>query len=159
MDQVLEARNALWKSVDGLPDELLRRQDCNGWSILDVLEHLFLVEQVALRVIKDALSKPPFTEQIRVNPLEPVLDRADKLDAPDPIYPKGLFKNLDEARNQLDQSRELLLSFISSVDVDVLRIHGAPHPRYGLLSAEQWAQFVGVHERRHIIQIEEMKHV
>lgn len=157
MDQVLKAREELWTSVDGVPDEVVRRANSGNWSIMDVLEHLQLVDQLVLRVIKDALSKPPVTDQIQANPMETALDRTNKLNAPESLTPKGVLRNLDDAHQQLAVSREQLLSFVSLIDTDVLRSHGATHPRFGMLSAEQWLQFVGLHERRHIAQIEEMK--
>jgi DinB superfamily len=82
---------------------------------------------------------------------------AGRFKAPEIISPKGIFQNLDNARRFLAQSRQKLLSLISSTEVDVLRTHVAPHPVFGMLNFEQRMQLLALHERRHIAQIEEMK--
>lgn len=159
MDEVIKAREELWTSVEGLPNEMLRRVNNDGWSILHVLEHLYLFEKVVIGVIEDSLSKPPVSEQFQDNPLGGIRDRTTKRTAPDTMTPMGRFQDLDDARRDLSQSRERLISVVSSADPDTLRVHGAQHRRLGMLSAAQWVQLVGEHDRRHIAQIEEMKSV
>ncbi len=121
------------------------------------MEHLYLVEKFTIVRIKEALAEPPVTEQIKTKNLEGALDRTNKLKAPEIISPRGIFQSLDDARHYLAQSRQELLSLISSTDVHALRNHGAPHPVFGMQSLEQRIELLALHERHHIAQIEEMK--
>ena len=40
---------------------------------------------------------------------------------------------------------------------DELEAKGFNHPIFGLMSLKQWIPFVGYHEKRHILQIKEVK--
>jgi hypothetical protein len=157
VDELAKVREDLWSAVGGVSDDLLRRPNNDGWSILHVLEHLYLVEKSTIVQIKRALACPPVTEQFQNKNLERALDRTIKVKAPKSVNPKGIFQSIDDARHLLSQSRQELVSLISATDAEDLQTHGARHPVFGILSLEQWVKVLALHERRHIAQIEELK--
>lgn len=150
-------REEIWDSVKGLSDEQLNKVVVEGqWSIAQVLEHLRLMEENAVRGIREVLSKDEY------NPTDPkpmhlIADRTIKRDAPDYLIPSNEFQTLEELRAKLSSSREALENSIQGVSEEDLNNKSFPHRRFGLLSVTQWISLLGFHEQRHIGQIEEIK--
>jgi hypothetical protein len=152
-----QARIDLLKAVQDLPENALRARNPDGWSILHVLEHLYLTERAIAQGIRHALSvssSDPFPQK----PIEAILDRSQKVKSPGSTEPNGLFTSLEHAVTSLGASRAELETLLASVEnADALRNHGFRHPFLGMLSIHQWLEVLPLHERRHLAQIEEMK--
>jgi hypothetical protein len=156
VDNLRQARHELLQSVQGLPEWVLRVCNSDGWSILHVLEHLYLTEKAIVNGIRHAITTP--STDIPLKPVDRVLDRSQKVKSPKDAEPKGMFTSLEHAVNSLGASRNELESVLSSVgNADELHCHGFRHPYFGMLSIHQWLEVLPLHERRHIAQIEEMK--
>ena len=135
------------------------------WSIGEILHHVRLIEDTAVRVMKKLVER---AEMSGVGP-DPgggsVLHSLDELrietvvtpiSAPASVAPtRGL-----PARQLLDElavSRDAMmksLEMCSRFDMTGLLF---PHPVFGKLDAYQWALFAAKHEERHRRQIEVVK--
>jgi hypothetical protein len=157
MEENDKIRAAVLDSVNGLSDEQLnQRLNHDKWTIAQVLVHLYLLERGLSKWIPDALSKGE--EQIvDKKPIYLVPDRSKKVKAPANFEPRDQFYTLDAARTQLVQSREALNEALAGVAEVELEKRALAHPVFGPLNLKQWVELVGLHEKRHLEQIEELK--
>lgn len=132
-----------------------------GWSIAEIVEHLSIVEggiiQIAEKLLAQAESEgiksdgkfnPPlsFAEQAAST-------RDKKLQAPERIHPHGK-QSIAESLAKLDETRRLLTALrprIEAVDSSNTKF---PHPFFGDLNLYQWLVVAGLHQYRHLRQIE-----
>ncbi|HET7579396.1 MAG TPA: DinB family protein [Bacillales bacterium] len=153
-----EARNDLLASVEELTDEQLNARVEEGrWTIAQVLDHLYLMErrvtEQTSKVLRDEDNEPAS----RKKPIENTLDRNFKVEAPTPVQPSEDFLSRNEITGKLYGSREQLLALVNGTDQALLTEKSARHPAFGTMDLAQWIEFVGLHERRHLQQIEELK--
>ncbi|WP_394219392.1 DinB family protein [Halobacillus trueperi] len=126
------------------------------WSILEVLEHLYLMEQLIVYQINQAL-KQGDTQQATEKPIHKTTNRDYKVEAPEAVRPKGEFKTLEEAKEGLKKTREATLFLIHNKEEETLQNRVFPHPSFGDMHLEQWVEFIGWHELRHLDQMKEVK--
>ncbi|MFP3427108.1 DinB family protein, partial [Pseudoalteromonas sp. SIMBA_162] len=62
-----------------------------------------------------------------------------------------------ELKEKLAMSRQELKSVVENADQHDLENKAYPHPAFGRMRLSQWIPFVGYHERRHLLQIKEVK--
>lgn len=157
MEENHRIREALLASVSSLDDtQLNKRADHSSWSIMEVLEHLFLIEMVVANAIAEE-AKNEGSIRTDDKPIHFTVDRRHKVKAPSFIEPSGEFMTIEEVRIKLNKSRKALVNAFVNVEESVLEQKSYPHPVFGPLSLKQWVPFVGLHEKRHLEQIEEIK--
>ena len=72
------------------------------------------------------------------------------------IFPSEGAASLSESLEQLAQSRAALLEMRTRIEaVDCSKV-GYPHPAFGKFNLYQWLAFIGIHELRHLAQIEDL---
>ncbi|MCP3030100.1 DinB family protein [Halobacillus sp. A1] len=151
-----EKRNEVLTFIDGLNDEEAKKKpDSSSWSILEVLEHLNLMEQLVGYQIGEAL-KDGTPKDVSEKPLHKTTNRDYKVDAPEAVKPKGKFQSLEEAKDGLEKSREATLFLTHNKDEETLELYAFPHPSFGDLNLKQWVEFIGWHELRHLNQMKEI---
>lgn len=150
-------RTAVLESVKGLSNEQLnQRTSPDKWTIAQVLVHLFLLEKGLSKWIPDALMNGE--EQTAENkPIHLVPDRSRKVKAPANFEPRDEFMTWDTIQEKLAQSRKALNDAIAGVSEEQLEKRTLPHPVFGPMSLKQWVEIIGLHEKRHLAQIEELK--
>ncbi|MGE7920600.1 DinB family protein [Viridibacillus sp. NPDC093762] len=161
MEQYLElnksVREELLNSVSNLSDEQLNKEVEEGrWTIMQVLHHLHLIESGVTKAIQYTLEKGE-KQSAKVKPIELTVDRSTKIKAPSFADPDARFITLQEMKDKLKESRHALLRVVSNSNKDQLKEKAYPQEIFGLMSLDQWVQFIGYHEKRHIEQIEELK--
>lgn len=157
MDYNITVREEVLQSVSGLSEEKLNKVVVNGhWTIMQVLDHLYLMEQSVVHVISNQLANG-ITETTSEKPIQYTINRSTKFDAPTFVIPSNDFISLDKMKSKLVASREALINVVNSTDQLLLKQRTYPHPAFGELSLHQWIPFVGLHEKRHLAQIEELK--
>ncbi|QOR68215.1 DinB family protein [Cytobacillus suaedae] len=157
MEENDRIREALLASVSSIDDtQLNERLDSSSWSIMEVLEHLSLIEMVVANAITEEV-KNEQSVRAEDKPIKFTVDRRHKVKAPGFIEPSGEFLTLEEVIKKLAKSREALVNAVANVEESVLEQKSYPHPVFGPLSLKQWVPFVGLHEKRHLEQIEEIK--
>ena len=150
-------REELLKSVDALTDRRVNEVVEEGvWSIAQNLEHLYLMEMSVAKGIKQAQSQGE-GKPVREKPIHVTADRTTKVPAPPYLEPSTDFQTLSELKNKLAQSRELLLQTIEGLTEREMNEKSFKHPVFGTLSIRQWVSFIGHHEERRRLQIEEVK--
>jgi hypothetical protein len=133
-----------------------------GWSLAQVAEHVTLVEVSTGKLIARKLFLEPAPEDVLAETrgkeaklLARVLDRGTRLDAPEFVAPKGRWPTRAELASAFLTSREMVIVQLSDPTRD-LRRYAAPHPLIGALDGYQWGMFLGLHLRRHLVQMEEI---
>jgi uncharacterized damage-inducible protein DinB len=151
-----EVREELLQSVLGLTDSQLNDKPTGKWSIMQVLEHLYLLE----RLIVHQMSKVMLSEEetaIEDKPINRIMDRTNKFVAPSYVTPSDNFTTLTTIQEKLLKSRSALEVFIDDADEEKLLKRSITNPVLGPLNLKQWVEFIGWHEKRHLAQIEEIK--
>ncbi|WP_342043550.1 DinB family protein [Bacillus sp. OTU2372] len=157
MEENKKIREEVLQSVSGLSDEQLNVQVQDGrWSIMQVLHHLHLIERAITFVISDQLANGE-SKSISDKPIHLAVNRTTKVNAPSRVEPPKRFITLVEMKNKLSQSREVLTKVVDTADPSLLEQRAYPHPVFGELSLKQWIPLIGLHEKRHLAQIEELK--
>ncbi len=157
MNQNTEIRDDLLTTVDGLSYEQLNKEIEPGrWTIMQVLDHLYLMERTIVKGMYQALDQKemnPTTEK----PIHLTSNRDHKVEAPPYTVPTKEPMSLEDMKKRLATSRRALEELESSVDEEKMLQHAFPHPIFGLISVKQWIPFIGFHEKRHLDQILELK--
>ncbi|QHE50812.1 DinB family protein [Pontibacillus sp. HMF3514] len=152
-----EKRNQILEFLQSLTDDQARTKPSDeSWSILEVLEHLYLIEGFVVQQMANALEKGS-DQQAELKPIHRTQGRDYKVEAPEYIQPKGQFESIQDAKDHLEKSREQMLFLIHNKDQELLQNRVMPHPAFGDMNLEQWAEFIGWHEIRHLEQIQEIK--
>ncbi|KUP07484.1 hypothetical protein Q73_08880 [Bacillus coahuilensis m2-6] len=151
-----DIRNEVLAKVKGLSPSMLRyKKSEKEWSIIEILEHLFLMEQSVLKGITHALKddNSPSSKEVPIH-LTPLRER--KVKAPSFVEPKGQIESLDELVQLLNGSREKLFSLVDDVPLETLQQKSFPHMVFGQVPLHQWILFIGYHEKRHLEQMDEL---
>ncbi|MFT4415043.1 DinB family protein [Fredinandcohnia humi] len=158
MEENNKTREVLLQAVEGLSDDQLNQQVVEGkWSIMQVLEHLNLLEKVVSHMIRSQLENETDTA-VEAKPIEELtLNRSIKIEAPSFLIPSNDYITLEDMKARLLKSRARLLQAIEGVEPALLQKKSYQHPNFGVINLHQWVSFVGLHERRHLQQIEELK--
>ncbi|WP_430487908.1 DinB family protein [Priestia flexa] len=150
-------REELLETVSTLSyKELNQKVSEEKWSIMQVLEHLYLMEEmIVARVyyqLQNGEDKPA-----QKKPFHLTTDRSRKVPAPPQVTPSEEPQTLEEMKMKLATSRTKLEDITKRVATEELQKKSFPHPIFGDMDLAQWIEFVGYHEKRHLLQIEELK--
>jgi uncharacterized damage-inducible protein DinB len=132
-----------------------------GWSIAEIAEHLVLVESQILQLITALLKKTEAAGQKRTDgemfevSLQSMFEqsRTEKYNTHDKYVPTGAMaiadalQRLEEVQAQLDELKPRL----RNVDLTYATF---PHWTFGPLNLGEWLAFIGLHEERHLLQIQ-----
>lgn len=152
-----EARQALLAEVNGIADADLNKKPAPyQWSIKQVLEHLYLMEEAITEIIRMQLTNGEMVE-IEEKPIALTVNRQKKAAAPNVALPSEAFVAFAELKQKLATAHRGLIELVNSADASLLEQKAYPHPAFGIMSLKQWIPFIGWHERRHILQIQEIK--
>lgn len=161
-----KTREKLIATVDALPPGSEdRRENGAGWSIKEIVEHVSMVEERMLKAIQkllaEAQEKAVFSEVFPSVPadffarLEAARDR--KLEAPEQLHPQG-GQSLADSLAKMKRNRSVLAELQADVEKIDASAPTLPHPALGDLNLYQWIIMIGLHERRHLMQIERILH-
>jgi hypothetical protein len=165
LSQFLEAQHDVVRhAFESVPPFARERVPAaGGWSVANVIEHLAVVEKrVAMRIAASIgeARNAGLPRETSADPILPtvdvarLLDRGNKISAPDAIHPTGL--GADAAWDALMQSWEIVRGTLIDADGFAIGMLAMPHPVLGTASLYQWFAFVGGHEARHASQIREI---
>jgi hypothetical protein len=161
-------RSRLYEGVKGLSSQQTTfKPSADRWSVAEILEHLAKVDRVLVSRIGKMLTELEETQpeeaesggegRARFVPfsLDSLIERAraGKFKSPEPVLPdSGL--PIHESLVKLKSSRADLLSMQSRIEARDLSQATFPHFVFGQLNIYQWLAFIGLHENRHLKQIE-----
>lgn len=150
----LKIREEVLRAAESLPDGLLNRKPApDKWSPMQVLEHLNLMENYIAKNLSRQIASPA-NEKTMKKPIQLTVSRMIKVDAPAPLVPTGEFISLEDMKKRLNESRIFLNSVYDGTTEDVLNSKSMPHPVFGKVPLIQWFPFIGLHEKRHLKQLE-----
>ena len=159
-DDVFDANDAVRRRLVARVadlDDMRANASEGGWTVAQIVEHLSIAEPGITRAIEGLLARTEGDGGAARKPFTPFsLDEyaeqaRGKIEAPEFLRPTGL--PLSQAVTRLKESRTALKALrprFQSADYSRL----LKHPAFGMLNAAQWLAFLGMHEQRHLGQIE-----
>ena len=162
MNLLTNARDRLMTMIRGMDESFLsQKKDAESWSVLQVLDHVQLVElrvvQLLERLSSRALSRGrlELAEMVDVPvnvALSEFIPRYDSIPAFPGTEPTADW-SLSEIQDRLDESHAQLLKLAKiGRDHDCSRLI-TPHPVAGRLNYYEWVCLVAEHDRVHTEQI------
>ncbi len=158
INQNLEVTRAeLLGILDGLSgDQINKRKDAESWSISQVCQHLFKTEELYIVAIRRGL-KSKEDSVIENKQVEFLLDRRNKLEAPEIARPTNELLEYQVIIESLNNTRQKLHELLNAVeDPSVLSRRHYSHPVFKEMLLIDWLKSLYVHEQRHIKQIKEI---
>lgn len=129
------------------------------WSILEVLEHIYITDKVIYSIVSKPSDKESKTKEIiGLNKLEIILlgQINEKLQSPDLLRPKGYFQNLVDFNSAFRTLRSSIKNDLMTTKIKVdNRTHN--HFLLGEMTITDWLNFLLLHTERHLKQLEEKK--
>ncbi|HEY0004389.1 MAG TPA: DinB family protein [Pyrinomonadaceae bacterium] len=157
-------RERIYGRVETLNDEQAgARSSPDGWSVAEIVEHLAMIEERLSKMMGVMLFKaesagsgkqdgPAAMKPFSLDEYEArSLDQ--KFEAPEAVRPRGGVA-LADLLKRLRGSREELRHLQPRMEAADFSAVTYPHPAFGPLNLYQWLAFIGVHEERHLRQIE-----
>jgi len=159
-----QARERFMAAVSNLTEAQVNfRPDENQWTIVEIVEHVSIVNDGFLRLthklLKEAESapRPPKPDlNLGHTSLDENGRQRGPIQAPERVRPQGdarIEDSLAKIRTSLDGLAEIR-SRLEAVDLSEQMF---PHPALGPINAYQWLVLLGEHEDRHHGQIERLK--
>lgn len=152
----------LKQRISNLTEEQVNsRANGEGWSVAEIVEHIGVVKggvvQITAKLLAQAESEGIKSDGNFAAPMSFVertaAVREQKLSAPERVHPQGN-QTIAESLAKLDESHRALAAFrprIETVDSSNAKF---PHPFFGDLNLYEWLAIAGLHELRHLQQIE-----
>jgi hypothetical protein len=167
-DYLVSAHVHLQEAVDAVPADGRDRQPSpDAWSVTQVIQHLATVDsQIAALFVKTVARAraegvgpdPETTTILWTMDVARVMDRTERIEAPEAIRPKGEL-TWSDAWASLGKAQQALGEAVLSADgVDLGRL-SYPNRVFGPLNFYQWGAFAAAHEMRHAAQIREIARV
>ncbi|MBK8812535.1 MAG: DinB family protein [Acidobacteria bacterium] len=136
------------------------RENDEGWTIREIVEHLAIVEdgmtKICARLLAGGAEKGAKADgdaKISGAFLEKTSAWGNaKVEAPERVHPTGT-KSIAESVATLDENRIRLNDLRSAFETVECTEFTFPHPAFGDMSAHEWLALLGAHEARHISQI------
>ena len=162
LEAIDETRKRLCHKVEALsPAQETFRPSPDAWSIAEIIEHLAIMEERMFRLFVMMVKKADSTEvQAGGRGFRPVsidqhVERSlkEKYVAPETVRPSGNLR-IEDSLARMRRSRAQLHELRPKLEAVDLASITYPHPAFGPLDISQWLAFIGVHEDRHLRQIE-----
>ncbi|SIS49084.1 DinB family protein [Salimicrobium flavidum] len=152
-----DKRKHVWDFINQVTEEEADKKPSEDtWSILEVMEHLYLMEGFIVQKIDDVI-KNEEKQPSEQKPIERATNRSHKVEAPEALQPKGRFSSIEEAKDGLNKTREATMFLLHNKSEEMLQQYSFRHPSFGDMDLAQWAEFIGWHELRHLGQMKEVK--
>lgn len=165
LDHLATNRRELREAVDGVPiDRRRTKPNLDAWSVVDVLEHIAIVESSVAGLLKRKIGEGRDAGLGLETDISPVIDqryvakvcdRSYKIVTGEGTRPKSDLAP-EAAWEAAERAHETLRQVVIDVDGLALGEVSAPHPIFGPLNVYEWIAFVGSHESRHAAQIREI---
>ena len=163
-----DTRARLEEGVAGLNEaEQNFRPAPAAWTAAEIMEHLAIIEQQLVRLTETMLKKAEAagpgsaegeTKAFAPFSLDEMIERSrrEKYQAPETVRPSGDVP-LAESLARLRRTRAALSELRPRLEQADLTDMRYPHPAFGPLDAYAWLAFIGLHEERHLRQIQALK--
>jgi hypothetical protein len=166
--QLETGRDKLAAAIKGLSESQLKwKQSPERWSVLEITEHLALIEPFMVGLASKRMMTIPQKPELEARTAEQLaaedkkafdgyLDRSTKTQAPEPAKPTGRFATGEAAYAAFDKVRTATIDYVKTTDGD-LRSHGMPLFQGVMTDAYQLIVMTAAHTERHLLQLQEVK--
>ncbi len=142
-------------------DQISARPEGEKWSVADIVEHIAMVDEGAVKICAKLLKKAEEAGNVsdgKVTISDEFLQKgveiaAMKVEAPSFVRPSGQ-KTISESLARLDESDARLAEMRGQFESVGATEFKFPHPFFGDITAHEWLALKGGHEMRHIKQIQ-----
>lgn len=135
-------------------EQLAQRPSADKWSVFEHLEHLFVAEKGAARIMQGpSVADDRDKEAIRAHIDKWLTDLSAKYAGGNSLDPKGRFQNYDEWRAAFVANRDAMLQSAETLGYNE-RCTAFPHPYFGQLTRAEWLIFNTQHADRHMAQMQ-----
>ena len=151
-------RTKLLQLIGPLDEPTLnRRPSENEWSIAEIVNHLYLVEERVIKDLEKALAREPRRPGLmrRLVPTSIVASRLIRVKAPKAVDPIGKPETHGNIAD-LKQTRQQLKQLCETYGRERLSRTTFKHPFLGEITGVATVSFVGYHEQRHLKQMKEV---
>ncbi len=158
-----DVRERLRRRVENLNDAQQNFRASDGtWSIAELIEHLSIIETNMCALTNKLLAQAEATGaraslDLKIGPIsmQQYVEQAsgEKYQAPERVSPGGGIP-VTESLAKMQRTRESLRALQPRLEAADLSHTSFPHPVFGALDLYKWLAFIGMHEERHLRQIE-----
>lgn len=158
LGRLREGHQVLLDAVAGISEaDAARKPPSEGWSVLEIVEHLGASEAILLHQLRQAVpageSREDRAREARFEGL--ALNRERKIEAPEPVRPSGACGSLAEALQRFEVVRGQTLTYVEEFEGD-LRSCLVQHPLIARpVNCYEMLLLMALHPRRHAAQIVE----
>lgn len=154
--------NNLLEEISAVPDDLLNRKPVTGgWSAMQTMHHLILVEASSMAYVRKKLSFNPVfrkagpSSSLRLLLLQVSLSLPLKFRAPAPVADDKLptYATLADTRARWQEVRAEWTAFLTQLPDDLVDREVFKHARAGKLGWVQMLAFFEIHFKRHLKQL------
>jgi hypothetical protein len=160
LQMLQEGMDSLSEALRGIDASLAkRRPQAGSWSVVECVEHLTLTERALLLRLKEARAcDESHEDRAREAKFQNLaLNRARRIEAPDPVRPGNGSTTLAEAVQEFDAARRETIEFVEDFRGD-LRWRVAQHPLITRpVNCYEMLVLMAMHPRRHALQIAETR--
>lgn len=166
IDEIFAANDRIYNSFAAAvstlsPEQSARFADDASWTVAQIVEHVALVEEGAMRICTKLLGDAaeagrPFDGKVRYSGgflAQAVETVNEKLAAPERVHPNSAW-TIDQSLEKIRDSRAKLNALRPRFEQYDCSEEKFPHPYFGPLSAIDWLTLAGGHMTRHTKQIE-----
>ena len=148
----------LMDTIQPLDSKLfMQRPSDNEWSVAEIMQHLYLVEERVIKDLKRAIDAEPGHVSFlkRFLPTSIVSLRVRKFQSPKAVNPVEVPEKEVVVANY-NGARQSLKVLCNSQSQERFKTLVFNHPFLGRIDGKQTVSFVGYHEQRHLKQIREV---
>lgn len=158
-DRLEERKSRLFERLQGVPDEVLNRPAPDGgWSIIQVLAHLSLAEDLSVRYIREKMKgtapRAGLGSALRSAVLSLALRSPLKFRAPAMSADVPERAALADVAASWDRIRLEMETVLDELPAEMLGRAAFRHPRAGRISLDQALRFMEDHFDHHLRQVE-----
>lgn len=136
------------------PEILDKRPAPDSWSILEVFEHIIIIDQAIMMMFNGPAEKVERNPEEKIEAIEATFYNYERqYPAPEPIAPKGMIKDAAAVKAQLPKVRTAFLEAGKSSDWSA-ECKAFKHFHFGYLTRIEWAYFSIIHANRHLVQMQ-----
>jgi DinB superfamily len=157
-----EGADTLDSVLNGVDDSTARRRHHPGsWSVLECVEHLTLTEAALLARLREAKAcDETHEDRAREAKFQDLaLNRLRRIDAPEPVLPRGNSKTLAQAVEDFATVRSETVRFVQEFPGE-LRWWLTTHPLITRpVNCYEMLLLMALHPKRHALQIEQTREI
>ena len=152
-----QGRRDFLDATEGISKEhACAKPSFKGWSVLECIEHVVIVEDRYLSWILSGTDiAPRWDADKELRLFTTIRSRFTKFEAPELVSPRGCYATLEEAIAEFQAVRDRSVQMVRERGEELYAI-GTRHPYFGEMNAAEMVQLIDGHARRHAEQIREI---